>query len=1445
MRSRLFKLFLVFMLIVGIFVNNKVIIKADDRNTEGLIVRNGDKFFEYVWADSSHTTLTRSSRSTMTSDDLDKLGLDISGYTPDGGINYVSIRVKNSDTKLIAPDDGSPIIESEIPIWIRSYDNESIRKLTFTTNYLNTKYTEPVQFTAIRCDANLRFSKIEVDIFPELENKYLSNTDDVFNGIVVHQHDDEVDGYQTHGIKSDTSTIRIFGTRAIDVSKDKDYDVEDNGSIELYESNYYLNGVYPDPHIIDYDDCEPIVQLESRFLICKGSYVTIDANAPERITNDEGGSDSLYIEEESILETYSLTLQQNSSLIIHDANYKYERGISAGEINVIDSNLSIDGALVGLMYVNPDEKGGGKKEHLVGESESDLKIPNPGFFFEEASFSITSLFEGIELITKNKNPSNVPLEFRYKSGNKVSNTIRIMGDKDETIDLDIVGYPIALINLTNVDQQFSLNVLKEKYVFYSSDVSSFNVEPKYVEEFSFGNILKYRAMRMDAVLESRSVLTINNYDHQVLYINGTPQNPEISALKVTYNARDGYTINVLDDYQFIKSPDTGLQTFIGCSDANLKIVGNKKLSFVVHHSADERPTDGFVYILVDSAHNTEITGESEVKPLKIEVSEDGTLPTDGSPAYSFLSGNKDFQSTSSNVSTSEGMVSLDYVDLQAKTYSNLFTLISDGLSINHSNIFYGSACSFAISKSLNIIKAITFKLLNSNLEITGNDYLCSNEDNTRLKSTAIFIRDSVLIDNCKRVSISNLDCGANVSGKKAPEGQSAPFLLTNSSLDINCNKLGIVASGCLLDVYDGNNIHIFVNKVIYDDESGLYMNPAIKSSSYTEDMIKVPKGAHIIGISFEGTKKDITSTKNLGNYKVIDVATSEPESDKTLTIATHDLGELTLYSDDDPEESDQYKVYYDEDFDSFVVILKEDFDFERKKGDKFYSFVKCKNAGFILKGDVTVTFTYDLEDAYDQYQSNWFKCFDIDEQHDFIIEGLSDDERMKIVMEETTSTDKLIDEDKVVNSVLFHSHSLSEGEESSAVLFIKNTDIQANTFGQLLSLGSHNTRIINSNINFEFLPLNFKTEKPVINKTCFQTSKDIEIIDSNIEVIGDELINNFGDKDQIDVSLNGAMISQGSVKIESTTGEHHIRIKDYLYGIGAYGNISIKDMNLDVEGFRGGVGSALGGCLISLSSSEGYIKIKSDVNEQPSMDVYKVILPAVFGRTGAAVIAPEGSCVYAYDIDHNKEIYDQRNMFNYVYVTIQEENAPIPEPKDIKEIRPFKGPTDTEPGQLPYYQDENGYYYADPEGHELIGTYEALQEWLLNSSIPILKYKGSLVTLDNKEKKYDPIEKIIVPVTEDTNTYVLMCEEEKKNLEFKYLIINGSIVPSDMYDLAVGDIIAIRLKPEYINSLIVGSNVNAYIVTESGSAFTSFKIEKKHVDPPYNPGYVTPKTGIK
>ena len=90
-----------------------------------------------------------------------------------------------------------------------------------------------------------------------------------------------------------------------------------------------------------------------------------------------------------------------------------------------------------------------------------------------------------------------------------------------------------------------------------------------------------------------------------------------------------------------------------------------------------------------------------------------------------------------------------------------------------------------------------------------------------------------------------------------------------------------------------------------------------------------------------------------------------------------------------------------------------------------------------------------------------------------------------------------------------------------------------------------------------------------------------------------------------------------------------------------------------------------------------------------------------------------------------------------------------------------------------------------------------------------------------------------------------MCEEEKKNLEFKYLIINGTIVPSDMYDLAVGDIIAIRLKPEYINSLIVGSNVNAYIVTESGSAFTSFKIEKKHVDPPYNPGYVTPKTGIK
>lgn len=592
----------------------------------------------------------------------------------------------------------------------------------------------------------------------------------------------------------------------------------------------------------------------------------------------------------------------------------------------------------------------------------------------------------------------------------------------------------------------------------------------------------------------------------------------------------------------------------------------------------------------------------------------------------------------------------------------------------------------------------------------------------------------------------------------------------------------------------------------------------------------------------------------LPQCKAISIQPANKIVDPSLTASTYEF-EATVFASElelEPITYDSFIVSFNKDTNMFEVSVEDDYTFERKTGDDYSSFIRVQNAGLKVIGDKTLTFKYQLEDGYDEFYGGNFKCFNIEEGNDSIISG-TEDGKLKIVVQETTSQEIVLDKnvdnnadgiDAATKSYLFMS-TYSEKSQGNSKLTISNVDINANMFGNIMSLGSFDTEINDSNIVYKYYLLNFEEKDEPMDMTCFETQGKLELNNTDLEIHGDESLKNTSGN----IQVNGAIISQQDIEINDCD---RIWIHDYLFGIGSLTKINIDNSNLDIEGHSGGVG-AINQCIISLSSSDGYVSIKSNCEEEITCfdDLFDAKMPAAFAGD-LQINPPDGKQVIAYTKNSTTPVvFNRGDQFQYRRITIQEENVPWPTPTHMVQVEAFTAPTENKPGSLPYYQDENGHYYEDPDGK--LPIKQDIEEWKKNQSIPKLepKYKGklSLVTPKMEEGivKLITIDTIVTPVDE-SNKYAIMMDVEHQGDKNIYLIIDGHKVP--FVQEPGTDNICFILENDYLNDLLDKEH-EYYVVTSNGSATSKFKIEYKKVDPPGPPnpghdsGYKNPKTGIR
>ena len=556
-----------------------------------------------------------------------------------------------------------------------------------------------------------------------------------------------------------------------------------------------------------------------------------------------------------------------------------------------------------------------------------------------------------------------------------------------------------------------------------------------------------------------------------------------------------------------------------------------------------------------------------------------------------------------------------------------------------------------------------------------------------------------------------------------------------------------------------------------------------------------------------------------------------------IRINTHGT-EIIGYSDGDFDvegdaEFDEFEPSYDEETNTFNVKVLKDFTFIKEAEDNFDSFIKCQGVNLKIVGDKTLTFDYELNTNLPEGKSDRFAFFDMDIDSGLIFEGKSDKEKLKLVVNDNTSRQKQLNHNNV-EAAMFNSIVEQEGPLSAKAslkdIELTNVDLQSkDVFASIFHVRTHNIHIIKSNIIYDYYPLNYADDVTVESLSCILNFNDLEIDNSNIELDGDKTLK------YADSSItSGAIVVMGNTTIKDCNGDNKLKVKGFNFGIGGMA-ININNSNIDVKGYRGGIVS-YDAVSISLSSKDGYVKVKSELKEElePSeFNIEGAKYPAIYGVRGVTIIPPTGSQVNAYDLNNNVEPFNNDHALNYRYVEIQAGNAPF-DPTEIKEH--IEGaPTKDKDGYYPYYEDEDGNYFEDPEGTREIADLEVWKESHVVLSINDANNKYGKVTIS-------PDQIIVKPVSSNNYSFTSNAEFDK----FTYVLVDEKPVSRMSYSLSKGSTI-IQFNDNYINSLSEGIHT-IHIVSDDGHGYNTFTVKKKSGGGNgggSNSGYSIPKTGIR
>lgn len=494
MRNKIFKLFLVLMLIVCIFVVKTKEVKAD--LTSGLFISYTDgHFLNYRYDQPSQEFIKDEDITDVGDLDLDDIpNLDIN-FDVVNGIPQATLTLSD-DITLYSTSEGTfagCIIASRMPLNIIG-NNHTINFVCSPNP--NQEYGNDA--TAIEGRNHIYIENATLNFYKdELEGKYFSTTSDKYDGIIIETTDEEsVYSDAPHELYIKNTTINSYGSSFINTS------VKVNVTLDNTKANVIVGA--PDPSSVRkasriYSNA---FEISETLILTNESKVDVYAEY-----KNQNSSDGLLFEEDFVFEPIAsvknLVIEKNSSLKINNPrnNVMALLGIT-GSINVTSSSFEFIGGLVGIIAMS---KGGKDKlfleEKIVNGPEKEDDVLPRNIQFNNADVTMTNLLCNIFYMPKRvdlQDGEGIEINKSVSNHNDIFKIIGLGPEDNNPLEEEIGISVEQSFYLPDDDMYFNCKVNDPLYLAASLDP---NKDISEYEAFDSSKINQYKAFGILGVSE--------------------------------------------------------------------------------------------------------------------------------------------------------------------------------------------------------------------------------------------------------------------------------------------------------------------------------------------------------------------------------------------------------------------------------------------------------------------------------------------------------------------------------------------------------------------------------------------------------------------------------------------------------------------------------------------------------------------------------------------------------------------------------------------------------------------------------------------------------------------------------------------------------------------------------------------------------------------------------
>lgn len=836
MKNKIFNLFLVLMLIAGVFVVNTNTVCAG--GTSGLKISSGDDFREFNYNKDKKILELNS----QTTDDIEGLDITVDDINEE---RYAVVKL-TKDTHLYCDVSGG-VIESAIPLKISSYNNDGEDNRYTLYIHCPEERTPGINHNdiGIECNGSLLIDNVNIVFYPELESKeYLVDEEDEYKAIYV--DDSQYEEYNTSNVTVSNSDIVVYGTKGI---------INNNGNVLFTNnSNFRMFMKTPSPEHMNYTDFEGtcIENGEGGLEIDGYSYFYVRAEIPEQSLYSNPIEVELYMLEPLVLAPSFIHVEKQSSFIVEEPNYHYLNAVSTTTFDA-EGIVTIEGGIYGIMQ-------------LVPRFKNDLQASSKiyGFHFDNAIIEITSLLVGI-CARQQPSSGTMSVSIARNSVSKHTDFIRVVGDEDDARELELNENNICAIYLYDNDIFYS--DISSEYKFVAPYDSSETEPSEFSEIVDTSNIKQYKELAIVLVGPQPiklGFLNINSDGHRSTYYpdNTSDGDKEYfnNAFNVSYSEATGFTIDVKKDFDFKMKTDEPARMYISCPYYGLHINGNNHTLSFTTNTEGSRMTAPVVCIMLSSVE------ESSVKDLNIKLeTKDST--TTANTTLLFADEGLTPRSTTVGEKIVNNNFSLSNVNIYANSFSPLFRLSNLKTSITDSSIIYNYQTPLYVSEEYVQVDSIisTFKdvtIEDSKLEVHGN---VAYDASSKAKVAISEISGNCNIKNCV-VKGDGIDLGIGAFG----------IDIEDSNIDISSNRGGLIGFQSIhIKLSDGYHCNVTSKAATLDQEKVLY--PAIYST--ITPVFDLPKDCVFKAVYPDG-KEEIFNVNNMSKYASVSIVTNGSQEEE-------------------------------------------------------------------------------------------------------------------------------------------------------------------------------------------------------------------------------------------------------------------------------------------------------------------------------------------------------------------------------------------------------------------------------------------------------------------------------------------------------------------------------------------------------------------------------------